>query len=460
MTETRQAIDLQGELATRATEHGVPGIAVAVLHEGEEHYAFHGVTSISNPLDVDENTLFQSGSTGKTYTATAIMRLVEQGKVDLSERVKTYVPELKLKDSDAEQNVTVLQLLNHTAGWSGDLLDSTGDGDDALARYVELMADLEQVTPLGTAFSYNNASLSLAGRIIEKVTGQTYEQAMKELVFEPVGLQNSYFFPNEVMTRRFAVGHNEKPDGTLEVARPWALPRGGNPAGGISTNTGDLMRWARFHLGDGTGADSKPVVSRESLDLMKQPTYEMPGLGESLGISWFLRDVDGVRIVEHGGNTIGQNCTFQMVPERGFAMAILMNRGSVLAEELQRWLLEAYLGVVVRDPEPIRLTDTQLAEYTGTYETIAVVCHITASDGGLVLDVEVRPEVWAKISEDEIPTQEPYRLGMLAGDGDRYVVTEGDGKGMRGFFLRDAAGAIDAVDIGGRIAKRVTNGGT
>lgn len=456
MTETKQTIDLQAELSRRATEHAVPGVAVAVLHDGEEHYAFHGVTSIENPLDVDENTLFQSGSTGKTYTGTAIMRLVEQGKVDLSERVKTYVPELKLKDPDAEQNVTVLQLLNHTAGWSGDLLDWTGDGDDALARYVELMADLEQVTALGKAFSYNNASLSLAGRVIEMVTGQTFEQAMKELVFEPIGLENSYFFPNEVMTRRFAVGHTEKPDGKLEVARPWALPRGGNPAGGISTTVGDLIRWARFHMGDGTGADGKQVLSRATLEKMKQPTFDIHGgaLGEGIGISWFLRDVDGVGIVGHGGNTVGQNCTFEMVPEKDLAVAILTNRGTKLDEELQRWILEAYVGVIVRDPEPVKLDDAKLAEYVGTYETIAVVCRVTASDGGLVLDTEVRPEVWAKISDGEMPKQEPFELGMLPGDGDGYVVTSGEAKGMRGYFARDASGAIEAVHIGGRLAER------
>jgi hypothetical protein len=279
---------------------------------------------------------------------------------------------------------------------------------------------------------------------------------MKELVFTPIGLEHSFFFPNDVMTRRFVVGHSEKPDGMVEVARPWALPRGGSPAGGISTNAGDLMRWARFHLGDGKGVDGAQVLTRASLDLMKQPTFDIGGgaLGDAVGISWFLRDVDGVRIVEHGGNTIGQASTFEMVPERDFALAILTNRGTMLNEELERWALEAYLGVIVRDPEPVKVDDAKLAEYVGRYETIAVVCHITASDGGLVLDTQVRPEVWAKISDDEMPKQEPYPLGILPGDGDRYIVTGGEAKGMKGYFARDESGAIEAVHIGGRLAER------
>ena len=93
--------DLQEFLTAKATELGVPGATAGVIVDGKEITAFHGVTSVENPLDVDEKTLFQFGSTGKTFTATAIMRLVEQGKLDLDAPVRTYVPELRLKDEDA-----------------------------------------------------------------------------------------------------------------------------------------------------------------------------------------------------------------------------------------------------------------------------------------------------------------------------------------------------------------------
>jgi CubicO group peptidase (beta-lactamase class C family) len=268
---------LQQKVAELAEELGVTGISVGVLADGEEHYAFHGVTSVENPLTVDEKTLFQFGSTGKTFTATAIMRLVDQGKVDLDAPVRTYVPELKLKDEDVAARVTVLQLLNHTAGWEGDMMDNTGDGDDALEKYVARMERLEQVAPLGDGVSYNNASLSLAGRVIEKVTGQTFEQAVRELLLDPLGLDQTFFFPNEIMTRRFAVGHNVHEDGSVTVARPWALPRGGAPAGGLSATARDQIAWAKFHLGDGTAPDGTRLLSRKLLDKMKEPTVDMRG---------------------------------------------------------------------------------------------------------------------------------------------------------------------------------------
>jgi CubicO group peptidase (beta-lactamase class C family) len=453
------------EWVTAAAERlEVPGVAVGVYHAGEEHYAYHGVTSLENPLPVDEHTLFQFGSTGKTFTATAIMRLVDQGRVELDATVRTYLPELKLKDEDVARHVTVLHLLNHTAGWSGDVFDNTGDGDEALARYVELMADVEQVTPLGAEVSYNNASLSIAGRVVERVTGKTYEQAIKELIFEPLGLDHCFFFPNEIMTRRFVAGHHQHADGSITVARPWALARSGNPAGGISSNAGDLIAWARFHLGDGRAADGSEVLPEKLLAQMKEATVETPGsaLGDAIGISWMLRDVDGVRIVGHGGDTMGQHSTFDMVPERQFAIAGLTNcgpNGNQLLDELGRWALEAYIGVVDRDPEPLTLDAEQLADYAGTYETIAATAHVTLDGkGGLELKAEIKPETLAKLVEEgEEPPDDspPFPLGILPGPGDRYIVTDGPAKGMKGYFVRDSDGSIESVHVGGRLATKV-----
>src|SRR3954454_6045378 len=265
--------DLQQRLTELATEHEVPGVAVGVLIDGEEHYAFHGVTSVENPLPVDEKTLFQFGSTGKTYTATAIMRLVEAGKVRLDEPVRTYLPEFKARDEDVAANGTVLQLLNHTAGWEGDMMDDTGDGDDALEKYVARMERLQQVSPLGTTVSYNNASLSVAGHIIARICGTTYEQAIRDLLLDPLGLSLTFFFPNEIMTRRFAVGHKNEDDGTISIARPWAIARGNAPAGGMSAAARHHIAWARFRLGDGTPDDGTRLLSKETVKRMQEPTF-------------------------------------------------------------------------------------------------------------------------------------------------------------------------------------------
>jgi CubicO group peptidase (beta-lactamase class C family) len=464
LTETvsDRATVLQETASKLADQLQVPGVAVGVLVDGREEYAFHGVTSIENALPITADTLFQFGSTGKTFTATALLRLVEQGLVNLDAPVRTYLPEFRLKDEEVARTVTVLHLLNHTAGWEGDLIEDMGPGDDALARYVARMATIEQVTPLGATVSYNNASLSVAGRIIETVTGKAYEAAMKELVFEPLGLNHCYFFPTDIMTRRFVAGHNQARDGTITVARPWALPRSSNPAGGISSNAGDQIAWARFHLGDGRAADGTRILSEGMLQRMQQPTVEMPGsaLGDAVGISWMLRAVDGVRLVSHGGDTNGHHSAFVMVPERRFAVISLTNcgpNGNQFNDEIVRWALSEYVGVIDRDPEPVTLTEAELAPYVGVYETIAAVATVEVRDGGLTLTAEIKPETRRQLQEvgEEIAEETTtFAMGLLPGPGDRYVITEGPAKGMKGYFVRDATGMVNAVHVGGRLATR------
>src|SRR3954452_1178969 len=454
---------LQEFVAGKAQELAVPGVAAGVLIDGEEHAAFHGVTSIENPLDVDADTLFQFGSTGKTFTATAMLRLAEEGQVDLDAPVRRYLPTFALRDKDVAEKVTVLQLFNHTAGWQGDMMDNTGDGDDALEKYVAKMVDLEQVTPLGATVSYNNASLSVAGHIIATITGSTYEQAMRDLVLGPLGLNCTFFFPNEIMTRRFAVGHNKHDDGRITIARPWALPRGNAPAGGMSANARDQIAWANFHLGDGTAPDGTRLLSEELLARMQEPTFDMRGsaLGDYVGISWLLRDVDGVRLVGHGGTTNGQYSEFVMVPERGFALISMTNsgpNGSELNTKLEKWALEHFLGLTDVEPEQLALGDEALAQYVGSYETIAASCAIRAEGGRLLAKVEIKPEMLAVLresGEDVDEEQPPIALAILAGDGDQYVVPDGPAKGMRGYFSRDADGHVNGVHLGGRLATKV-----
>jgi CubicO group peptidase (beta-lactamase class C family) len=448
-------IDLAAELTERATRLGVPGVAAGVYLDGRESYAFHGVTSVDNPLPVDASTLFQFGSTGKTYTATALLRLVDRCLVELDAPVRRYVPELRLKDESVAERVTVLQLLNHTAGWAGDYEKETGNGDDALARYVAGMAELEQMAPLGAEVSYNNASLSLAGRVIEKVTGLTYERAIAELLLEPLGLRDTWFFPNDVMTRRFVVGHSNKPDGTVTVLRPWALPRGGNPAGGMCSTVGDQIGWARFHLSDGRAPDGSQLLPADLVRSMREPTVRTPGhaLGDAIGISWMLRQIGDVLTVGHGGTTIGQHSAFTMVPERQFAVTVLTNcgpNGEQMNTELVDWALRAYLGVAEPEPQFLAASPELLAQYTGHYDdAIAMSVQISDGDGKLVAALTLKPEVLAEVG-DQDRFDEPIVMGLLEGQPDRYVVSEGSMKGMRGYFDRDGDAGVSAVQLGGR----------
>jgi hypothetical protein len=245
------------------------------------------------------------------------------------------------------------------------------------------------------------------------------------------------------------------------VARPWALPRAGAPAGGITANAGDQVAWIRFHLGDGTAPDGTRLLTQETLDRMKTPTVHMPGaaLGDAVGISWMLRDVDGVQVVAHGGSTIGQQSAFEMVPERKFGIAVLTNGGSAgsdLNHGLVRDVMAHYAGIVETDPVALERESGGLADYVGQYDTIAMAIEVSQADGGLKVAMTAKPaflESLGATAEDF--AEPPVPIGMVGAEGDKFVVTEGAAKGMKGYFARNDAGEVSGVHMGGRLAARL-----
>jgi CubicO group peptidase (beta-lactamase class C family) len=447
-----------------ATRFGIPGVAVGVWSDGREAFACHGVTSVANPLPVDPDTLFLLGSVTKTYTATALVRLVAEGRVELDAPVRRYVPELRLADEQAAAKVTVLQLLNHTGGLDFGLIADLGEGDDALAGYVARMAELQLVARPGERASYSQAGYNLAGRIVEKVTGLTFERAVASLVFEPLGLRRSFFARDDVMTRRFAVGHNRGEDGTLSIARLWRRSRGDNPGGGITSSVADQLRWARFHLGDGRAEGGERVLPAGLLRRMQEPTAALRGsnLGDAIGIGWFLREVDGVRAVGHGGSANGQFAELLTVPERGFAVAALSNAGPdgiPCNQAVVRWALQAYLGVTDRDPEPLPYDEARAREVVGGYANEVMTLTIGTDGARLRGEVLMKPEIRAAADKELPPDHAPFEFGLLPGDRDEYVITGGAFKGGRGFFTRDETGVVVGVDLAGRLFSRVPAAG-
>ena len=436
---------LREHLERRMPELVVPGVALGLVHEGREEYAYAGVTSVADPLPVDEPTRFQIGSTTKTMTATVALRLAEQGALDLDAPVRTYLPGFRLADEGAASRVTLRHVFTHSGGWLGDYFEDTGRGDDALAEVVEKLADLPQLTPVGAEWHYGNSGFYVAGRVIEVVTGKTFEQAMRELLLEPLGMAESVFFAEDAIAFRVAVGHLVR-DERAEVARRWALPRNAHAAGGITSTARDQIRYARFHLGDGTAPDGARLLSAEGLRAMREPI----GPRGAIGLSWWLRTVDGVRIASHGGTTAGQQAEFVLVPDRGFGITVLTNssRGHALGRELVRLALREYCGLDDREAETRTARAGQLEAIAGRYEIARGQLELRAEGGELFLTLGPRPGVAAP-PNGWPPFPPPARCGLV-GD-DELVVLEGPGKGSRVEVLRDGAGAIQWIRFGLRL---------
>jgi CubicO group peptidase (beta-lactamase class C family) len=426
----------------------IPGAVLGISYEGSEFTSGFGVTNLEHPLEVNADTLFQIGSITKTFLATAIMRLVKMGKLELDRPIRTYYPELKLMDEEAASRVTMRHLLTHTGGWVGDYFNDFGLGEDALHRMIAKMAELEQLSPLGELWSYNNSGFYLAGRVIEILMGTNFEEAMKELVLDPLGLEMSFFFAHEVITHRVAAGHKVV-DGKPEVARPWAIGRAAHPAGGIVCSVKDLLRYARFHMGDGTTQDGKRLLSRESMELMQTPMFPSTGISMT-GLSWVITPLDDTQVISHGGGTNGQISHLRIVPSQDFAVAVFTNseRGGILCNEIVNSATKRYLGLSVPETVSIEVPETKLLTFTGKYEAAMGFCDIHLQDGDLVL--EVTPKGGFPTPESP-PSQAPPPVRLTLYAEDRGIILDEPMKDGRVEFIRDKDGEIAWLRFGGRV---------
>lgn len=443
---------LLGQITDCMARTGVPGVAVGVLHEGQEELLGVGFTNRDHPLPVLPDTLFQIGSISKTMTATIAMRLVEQGKLDLDTPLQHYLPTLRLQDSAATAQATLRHLFTHTGGWVGDYFEDTGRGEDALARYVANMADLPQVTPLGAYWSYNNAGFSLAGLVIEAVTGQPFETVAQELLFTPLGMTMSFFFPEAIMTHRFAVGHTVTATATT-VATPWALRRSAHPAGGVTSTIVDMLRYARFHLNNGRTDSGEQLMQPATLAAMQTRQVAAGSMADGVGISWLLNELDGVPLVSHSGATNGQIAQLTLVPSHNFALIILSNanRGREVTRDLSNWALAHYLGLEQPTLPHQTLTTEALQPYTGYYTAQLSDVEVTVNSDGLVLQVIPKGGFPDKDSPAG-PQPPPAPAAFFAPD--RVVITDGPSQEAKCEFVRDAQGTLRWFRVGGRLHQR------
>lgn len=435
--------NLASEITRGMQRLPIPGLAVGVWHDGTEQVAGYGVTSVENPLLVTPDTLFQVGSISKTFTATALMMLLEAGKVDLDTPIRAYLPDFRLSDEDIAARVTLKHLLTHTGGWLGDYFNDFGLGDDAQAKMLNAIAELPQFTPLGEVWSYCNTGFNIAGRMIEVITGQSYESAIKEMILDPLRMTSTFFFPHDVMTYRFAVGH-ETIGRAARVARPWPIGRAGHPVGGVVSTVIDLLKYARFHMGNGSG-----LLKPGTLKLMQTPMVQGSGL-EVFGLSWFITPIGDTPVLRHGGATHGFTADFTIVPSRQFAITTLTNsdQGSILYGDLRVNAIKQYLDVAWPETPPLMLSEEQLLAYTGRYDSALAQRELYLQDGALVLQSSPKGGF---PTPDAPPGETPPPTRLAFWDADRIIALDDPFKGSRGEFLRNADGTIAWLRFSSRV---------
>jgi len=437
----------------------VPGVSVAVLHDGAVATAVSGVANLNTGAAVTDDTRFLIGSISKIITCTLVLQHVERGEVDLDAPVQTYLPEFTLADTDAAARITVRHLLTHTSGIEGDYFEQFGRGDEAIEAYVTSLEGVGLIHDVGEQFSYCNTGWVVAGRILEILRGARYREIVATELAAVVDMTSTTTTPEETILHHPAVGHVAAADGSLRVTSTYELPRSMGPAGTVICSTPrDLLKFASVHLNEGIAPDGTKLLPPDLVALMQTPFMAVPTPDRStfLGHGWVLFERDGIRFVTHSGGTTGQFSNLVLAPGHGFAIASQTNgpNGRVFNQLVANRVAEELVGASPYGGATAAAgaAPADLDTYKGVYERLSVRTEVVREDGRLW--AISRPTRQATSDDGD---QDHQRLVLEAIDETFFAARETpDGPLVQtmAFLQPDADGRPKYV-YDGRIARRV-----
>jgi CubicO group peptidase (beta-lactamase class C family) len=349
--------DLDRYVAEVMRTFQVPGLGIAIVKDG--HVVLtkgYGVRQLGEPAPVDEHTLFGIASNTKVFTATALGLLVEEGKLEWDAPVIRYLPWFRMSDPFVTSEMTVRDLLVHRSGLGlggGDLLwwpASTYDRKEVVRR----LRYLPLATSFRSAYAYDNVLYSVAGEVIEAVTGKTWEEFVANRILRRVGMSESnvrYGRANPNVATPHAIV-----EGKVRPVAPFASDNV-VPAGGINASVTDMAKWVMVQLDSGRVADGgrlfPPNLTRELWSIVTpipigEPPRELAPLRanfQGYGLGLGLRDYRGKKLVSHTGGLPGYVSKVAMLPELKLGVVVLTNQESTEAfEAISYRILDHYLG--------------------------------------------------------------------------------------------------------------------
>ena len=351
----------------RATSE-TPGMAVAIVENGKVVLAKgYGVRELGASAKVDADTLFMIGSTGKAFTVAALATLVDAGKIGWDDKVIDHLPGFQMYDPWVTREMTVRDLLVHRSGLglgAGDLL-MVPRGRLSRAEVVRRLRYIRPATGFRGAYAYDNILYIVAGAVIEAVSGQSWEDYMREHVFRPAGLPNA----TADMARQLSVPDRAQPHGRVGDAVRGTGPvrllderdrlgQAGAPAGLIAASANDMARWLQIQLAHGAlpggrgrlfseaaGGEMWAPVTPMPITPAPAPVEGTTPSFQAYALGWEVRDYHGAKVVWHAGGLFGFTSIVALLPERNVGFAITLNSEEVQPRYgLMYELLDHYLG--------------------------------------------------------------------------------------------------------------------
>lgn len=383
--------DLCKKLDERREALHIPGMAVAVV-QGDKLILARGfgVRDVEKKFPVTEETLFCIGSATKAFTSCLTAMLVDEGKITFDEPVKTYWPQFTLADAEAANNAAMRDLLSHRTGLSRtDMVWYNGT-----ASVEEILAAVGRAKPKDAfrkGWNYNNVMFVAAAEVMKRVSGKDWHTLIRERILTPLEMKASNTTATEALADvRTSKGYAWDAEKSEFKFVPMRVLTPVAPAGAINSNIVDMSRWVRFQLARGEAPiDGKPtaLVKPATLEATWAKNIDL-GAGAGYGMGWFIRDWNGKRVVEHGGNIDGYASSVAMLPDERVGFVLLMNVG---ASSLQAEALPLVWETFFPTPAPTAgaISPRQLEEYVGTYrfEQLNVDCAVQIKDAKLHIDV-------------------------------------------------------------------------
>lgn len=406
-----RAAALREMLEAARLEGRAPGAALAIMYNGAVVSAAVGHANAPAGIEADEKTLFPVGSITKVLTAAMVHQLEVAGALNFESRLVDLLPELRLVDRDAAGAVTVRQLLDHSSGLDGDWLVDTGRGEDALQKLVGSIGPVCLLHEPGAMFSYCNLGYLLLGRIVEKLTGDAWDDVLRSRLLGPLGLAEAQTRPERFLRRRFALGH----DVNGALAPLW--PRSNAASGSrLAMSAADLLGVARLALEAGAG-----VISAESAARMADLSITTPFSWRyrGWGLGWMRCDRDGVPLVGHDGGVAGVSSFLRIAPEAHFAIALCVNGGDagLISQAVLEPLLQQGAGVPPAPPLPcpnLALAPDP-ARFVGVYERNGLALAVGEDGGALTVrqggtyDGEQSPIAMLPAGDDLFVIETPFK---------------------------------------------------
>ena len=343
------------------SKFNVAGCAISIVKDGDVIYSKgFGVKSASTKSPVNKHTNFAIASNSKAFTTAALSILVEDEKLKWDDKVRDYIPEFKMYNPYVTENFNIQDLLTHRSGLGlgvGDLMFFPDGSDFTIDDLLSSFQHFKPVSAFRTKFDYDNLLYLVAGEVIARVSGMSWEDFIEKRIFQPLNMDNSYASLDRIKDKSNLAKPHDANSGTLKVLPDYKEMING-AAGGIYANVDDISNWMMMHLNNGKYGDSlkqqlfTQKAQREMwkihtvTNVNRNPRYNSHFAGYGLG--WYLSDIKGNMSVSHTGGLPGMLSKTIMIPDINLGVVILTNTsddGGGVFGAVSNTIVDSYLGL-------------------------------------------------------------------------------------------------------------------